>query len=275
VLVLAMLTIAALLSAGMASRSFERAAAAALMQEELQLRWGELSCRAAVLNRAEILLRIQEQKRGEILPAMETAFELGGHTYFLILSDEQAKLNLNTVFREKDLSQVRQAASLLSAEFPVHLRPDPRASRRSAFPPAFSGLGQVYDFRAAGNEWNRGAERFLRCGQEVSCWGNGMLNINRASPERIRMAGELAAPPQTVSRLLETVQENRGKPLDVILKETDISDRERREFRKLFTDRSRTFSLGMIVSTPNRSRVRLDVRSLDNPFGSGIESFYW
>ena len=129
ILVLAMLTIAALLSAGMARRSLDQSIAVAKKHAEMQRRWGEISCRQSILNRAEILLRTAELRDGILSPVLQTTVKLGDQNFLLILSDEQAKLNLNTVFRNGDMSAVRQAVFMDSDVWQLRLRPDSRATK--------------------------------------------------------------------------------------------------------------------------------------------------
>jgi type II secretory pathway pseudopilin PulG len=274
IVVLAMLAIAALLSAGVARRSLDQSVAVAKKQMEMQRHWGEISCRQAVLNRAEILLRTAELQNGITTPALQTTVKLGDLTFLLVLSDEQAKLNLNTVFRNGDRMAVRQAVFMDSAVGQLRLRPDSRATKTNTYPPAFASWGQVYDFSTFANNPEKNYVPLTQLGEHITCWGNGLLNINRADNESIRIACELAAPPQSASRLIEFRQENPAWNLERLLKEVDISDRDRRAFRKVLTDKSRCHSLWTITSNENRSWIRLDIRTTESA-ANDLETFYW
>jgi type II secretory pathway pseudopilin PulG len=275
VLVLAMLAIAALLSAGIARRSLDQSVAVAKKQKEMQRRWGEISCRQAVLNRAEILLRTEELRAGTTVPILQAIVTLEDQTFLLILSDEQAKLNLNTVFRNGDLTEVRQVLFTGSAAWQIRLRPDSRATKSNIYPPAFVSWGQVYDFTELGNNPKKNYLPLTQLGERTTCWGNGLLNINRADTETLRQLGELVAPPQSVNRLIELRQENPLWALEKLLKEADVSDRDRRAFRKVLTDRSRCHALWTVTSSEKRSYVRLDVRTTEAALGNDTETFYW
>ena len=143
ILVLAMLAIAALLSAGMARRSLDQSITVAKKQAEMQRCCGEISCRQSILNRAEILLRTAELRDEILLSTLQTTVKLGDQTFLLVLSDEQAKLNLNTVFRNGGMPAVRRAVFTDSAVWQLRLRPDSRATKTNTYPPAFSSWRQA------------------------------------------------------------------------------------------------------------------------------------
>ena len=270
IMVVVMLAIAALLSAGIARRALDQTVAAAKKTDDLQRRWGEISLRHAVLNRAEILLRTAELQGGAKRPELQTTVTLGGQTFLIILSDEQAKLNLNTAFRYGRESAVRKALIEGGIQWPTRLRPDPRATPNSPYPPAFSSWGQLYDFSDFFNMPEKNYLLLTRLGERTTCWGNGQLNVNRAGNETIRAVCELVALPQSATALLELRQEHPAWSLERTIREADIPDRDRRAFRQVLTDRSRCHALWTITSNDNRSWARLDVRT-----DAEIETFYW
>jgi type II secretory pathway component PulK len=275
ILVLAMLIIATLLSAGVARRSLDQTVAAAKRAEELQRRWGEISLRHTALSRAEILLRTAELREGVRQSSIQTTVRLGDQTFYLILSDEQAKLNVNTAFRYGDEQAVRRVLFESAIPWTIKLRPDPRAAQNSPFPPAFASWGQLYDFSALSAIPERHHLMLTQLGERITCWGDGQLNINRADDEMIRMACEWVASPQSASALIELRREHPDWNFERLMREVDISDQDRRAIRRVLTDRSRTHSLWTITRNENRSWVRLDIRSADAPFGNNIETFYY
>jgi hypothetical protein len=275
ILVLAMLAIAALLSAGIARRSLDQSIIVAQKQTEMQRHWGEISCRQAILNRAEILLRTAELREGVAATTLQTTVKLGDQTFLLILSDEQAKLNLNTVFRNGDMLAVRQVVFMNSATWQLKLRPDSHANKTNTYPLAFASWGQVYDFSTFANNPNKNYLQLTQLGGRITCWGNGLLNVKRADNETLRTICELVVPLQSATKLLELCQENPTWDLERLLKEVDVPDRERRAFRKILTDRSRCHSLWTITSNEHRSWVRLDIRTMESATGNDIETFYW
>ncbi len=270
VLVLAMLAIAALLSAGLARKSLDQTVAASKRADELQRRWGEISLRHAVLNRAEILLRTSDLAGTPNASSLQTTVKLRDRTFTLVLSDEQAKLNLNAAFRYGKEPAVRKALFDGAALWPVRMRPDPRASTNNPYPPAFASWGQVYDFSVFSNTTEKNYGQLTQLGERITCWGNGQLNIYRVDADTIRTVCELVAPPQSVTALLELRQEHPEWDYEKTMKEVDVSDKDRRAFRRVLTDRSRCHALWTITDDTKRSWVRLDVKTTDE-----IETFYW
>jgi len=275
VVVLAMLVIAAILSVGMVRRSLDQSVAAAKKADELQRRWGEISLRHTVLNRAEILLRTAELTQGTKRPTLQTTVNLGNRSFYLVLSDEQAKLNLNTAFRYGKENAVRQALFEEAVMLPIQIRPDPRATANSPYPSAFASWGQFFDFAVFANSSEKNYMQLTQLGERITCWGNGQLHMNRAEDETIRSVCELVAPPQSVSALLELRQEHPDWNLERLIREVDVPDRDRRSFRQVLTDRSRCHSLWMITQDANRSWARLDIKNAENTFGNDIDTFYW
>jgi len=272
IVVLVMLTIAPLLSVGIVRRSFDQSVAAAKRADELQQRWGEISLRHTVLNRAEILLRTAELVEGVKQPTLQTTVKLGNRTFYLVLSDEQAKLNLNTAFRNGNESAVRASLFEGAVLWPIRLRPDPRATANAPYPPAFASWGQVYDFSIFANMPEKNYLQLMQLGERITCWGNGQLNVNRADNDTIRTVCELVAPPQSVSALLELREEHPDWNFERLMREVDVPDRDRRAFRRVLTDRSRCHALWTLTSDTNRSWARLDVKTAD---ANDIETFYW
>ena len=270
ILVLAMLTIAALLSAGVARRALDQSVVAAKKTDDLQRRWGEISLRHAVLNRAEILLRTAELQDGVRRPAIRSTVKLGGRTFQLVLSDEQAKLNVNTAFRYGREPAVRNVLFDGGASWPLRLRPDLKETANRPHPTVFASWGQVYDFSTFSNSPEKNYLQLTQLGERVTCWGNGQLNVNRADDNTIRAVCELVAPPQSATALLEQRQAHPGWNIERTIRETDVPDRDRRAFRQILADRSRCHALWMVTSDENRARARLDIKT-----GGEIETFYW
>src|SRR5437763_1563779 len=105
VVTLGLLVLAASLMVGVSRAAFRRVVEARLAQDELQRRWGVSSCRAAVLPYAEQILITQESQRRRAVPIYRTRVELGSQTFELVLSDEQAKANVNALLGEAGASR--------------------------------------------------------------------------------------------------------------------------------------------------------------------------
>src|SRR5690349_6208254 len=106
---LVLIAITGLLLAGLARRSMQLALDAAEAQQELQRRWGGITCQRYAFKHADRLLSepavaIDDQNA---LPPTRLKYasfqlELGGVRFDLLLADENAKANLNTIYERRD-----------------------------------------------------------------------------------------------------------------------------------------------------------------------------
>ncbi|MDO5554805.1 MAG: hypothetical protein Q4G68_13690 [Planctomycetia bacterium] len=272
-LVLVMLAIAALLTTQTARRSLDQAILAARKQEELQRRWGEISLRHAVLNRAEILLQTAQLQDGIPHSTIRGVVKLGAATYELVLADEQAKMNLNVAYRYGKQAAVEQALFKEEVLLPVRLKPDPKADPNKLYPPAFASWGHLYDFVFLADIGNRQNFRPSQLGFLTTCWGNGQLNVKRADTDTIRMTCEWVVAPQAVTALLEFRQENPTMEFEMALKKVDMLERDRQLLRRILTDRSRCHSLWTTTTVLNQSWHRLDIKTSDSAEGMHIRAY--
>ena len=276
-MVLMLLVVASFLSVGTARKSIALSRSAALGDQELQTRWGRISVRTAVLNRAEILLRSRELRVGGQVASMETTIRLGGEQIHLLLSDEQAKLNVNLIARQHSLPAVRRSVSRLTeGEFFTNLRPNPSASGERTYPPAFDGWGSVYDLSDILPVHPDDLRFPNRLGKQLTCWGSGSLRLNRASPAVFREFCELTVSPETAITLATLRGRNPDWNLEQLLQGAALSAGERRILRRYLTDRSRTHSLWTTVvreqegDRKKRSWPRLDIVSPEDPTGNTL-----
>src|SRR5690349_19007717 len=95
VLVLVLLTLAAAAMAGIARASMLKAVRAASAAADLQRRWTVLRCRAVLLPKAEEVLSRDSGRDSE----RRLEIVLGGQPVTLVFGDEQAKANVNSIYR--------------------------------------------------------------------------------------------------------------------------------------------------------------------------------
>lgn len=112
---------------GVSRLSLERALAAKHAQEQMQLRWGRRSIQTALVPRLADLLDQAQPRRPEPVTRLGGTVDLGGMSFELRLSDEQAKANLNTLWRERGPRRTHHWLGELRLETatapPVTLRP--------------------------------------------------------------------------------------------------------------------------------------------------------
>jgi len=284
-LVLVMIALAALLTASVARRSLVLAVDGAKAQEDLQRRWGAISCRQAVLQRAEILFRKRElgQRPDRPLPPqMTTSILLGNVRFDLLLCDEQAKLNLNTVFAKREARGVEQTLFETSGSatyaLVTELCPHPDAAPNLPYPPAFDSWGQVFSYQLSHDP---SGEQSLPRGiaeatAAVTCWGDGRLSIRRADPTTLRMACELLVSAETARQVVETRAKNPDWNLENLLAGIDLRRKEQQDLSRWLTDRSTCHALWIIMGEGSRQWAQLDVsQSAGQGDRPQITTFYW
>jgi hypothetical protein len=167
VLTLAMILFAVMITGRTANRSLSRTLQSIEAESELQRRWEQLSLQRTLLNRADRIFAAQS-KPGQ-LPAIwhDGHFILSGRSYRVRLSDESAKVNLNQLQRVLKPEQFRSVLASLprGASHPEH---EPIESWGLLF-------GSIP------------TSQLMQDTTAITCWGDGRLNIHRASDDSIRL----------------------------------------------------------------------------------------
>lgn len=211
---LALLVLSATLLVSMGRLSLDRTLQARQSQEELQRRWGQISSQRAILLHSEQILLQLEGRQQRPIAAHRASINLGGQNFELILSDEQAKANVNALLdlydQPRTETQLRAALSGSGLSAQLKLRPMHKpitlpSSRPSILPRYVTGFGQIFSLS------DSTAPQILLAShvsspapaQLITLWGDGRLNIRRASPAALSL---LDSPPLTqidVQRLIE------------------------------------------------------------------------
>ncbi len=274
---LVLLFIAGVVLAGVARRSAVEAVGARESVEELQRRWVVVSCRAALTGRIETLLDRAERGRvGADRPdtyanppaaKRHVRCRLAEVDYELVLTDEQAKLNVNTLLADASRGE---AGSILRRMMAERLRGRSVELRLQALPagtesdnPAAAmsrvgGYGQI--FADASPRQLVGADGGGALAGVVTCWGNGKVNIRRAPDAVIRRACERELGAGVVGALLDARRRDPYRKLDVLLDELDRLDEKTQErASRLLTDDSTCHGLWIIAHGSQRSWYTLVV----------------
>ena len=292
VVTLALLVLAVTLLVSVGRVAVVRAAAGREAAEGLQRRWGAVSIRRAVLPYAEPILTGVERQRGEALAVYRTGVRLGGQEFGIVLGDEQAKANVNALLEDADAGRaavrLRGAMAGMGVGNAMVLRPAavPMLGEVSASNPAIGGFGQVFDgvppdkLLGAGG---RGGPAEL-----LTCWGNGRINVRRASEAAVRLRAD---PPLTVveiSRVLsardaslggrEGIRSGDGGPLRGWLGRV-LNGAVSREHlgvgAAVLTDGSACHSLWIVTREGQRERYSLTVVDESDPDKPRTSGFVW
>ena len=298
VVTLGLLVLAATLLVSIGRAAVDHALRARRAEADLQQRWGVVSARIAILPGADDTLARLEQDLHRPIPVYRTTVRLGDTDVALILSDEQAKANINaliaTAGKGPAETRIRDAVSGSGLTNAVLIRPAslPPAARVDALPRWVDGFGQVFD--AAGPEQLTQVSE--ACPAEVvTCWGDGALNVMRASRASLALSGGSALNGVTVNRLLKE-RDAAFAPLDqarnsLMPRTTDATprrfgdavsallDRARVEpnarGRLALTSRSACHSLWVITGRGDARRYTLFVSDQSNPADRQIRAFAW
>jgi hypothetical protein len=259
-LVLVLLAGAAMV--GLAQRSFVGALEAESAERELQRRWAVTSMRATLLGRLESLLAELEgfdpnappDKQRLPAPARGLTVELGDARYDLVVTDEQAKLNANRLLRANTRGQAESAIRELTGAAPASVvRVRPTRGVKAVF-----GYGQLFHGVAPGQlvgQPDRGG-----LARNVTCWGDGKVNIARAPEDVIVRACRREVGPRVVRLLLEHRRNNPAAGLDELLKRIDrLGDKDRGKLEALLTDRSSCHGLWIVTRANRRQWYTLAV----------------
>ncbi len=205
VLTLAVLVLAAsaLVSAG--RLAVGRASAAREAERDLQRRVGVASCRAAILPRAEEILAVHEVLRKSPLVQHRAAVRLGEFTFDLIIADEQAKANVNSLLESAppDIveNRIREALSGTGLLGTIVLRPVKLRDRM-----VVSGMGQIFDQLSPQKLLEpRGGKP--AAAELLTCWGSGAINVRRASEAALKLSHCPPWTPLEVTRMIQARRE--------------------------------------------------------------------
>ena len=210
IVTLGLLVLSTTLLVAVARAAAQHVLQARLDQVDLQRRWGIISCRNAVLPRAEQLLVTTEQNENRAAPECHSIIQLGEDSFTLIVADEQAKANVNRLIDQSGVQsaedRIRQAISGSGLNNRVRLRPslvgDDSLTPTAQAMPLIEGPGQIFT--------DVGPQLLIQAGrgvappmQSLTCWGNGLLNIMRADKQSMHTAFTPALTQLEIMRLID------------------------------------------------------------------------
>lgn len=270
---LVMIVLAGFLLAGIARHSLLSAMAALDAQQALQRRWGAISCERAFLFPAkEVFEGFADESGGENAPppiALPVRLTLGGLTFDLLLADENAKSNLNTVFLKRgkeDVARLCRSVAESGGVLPLELRPGTQDAHA-----AFQSWGQVFDLSGG----SAMSESLAKATGDITCWGNGRLNLRSAMDEQVQAIARLVASNNTVRQLLAIRQQRPRGTLEEWLGALDVSQQDREKLAELLTDESSCFSLWMTINASERAWRTFVVAEPQQQGNRRLSRFVW
>jgi hypothetical protein len=273
ILTLVVLTIAGTLLAAACRASLRKAMLASRAERDLQLRWGSISCRAVLLPQAERVFEEQTEPAATVWREVR----LGRERFVLAFGDEQAKANVNQLWRGNHADVERHVRALTQASgfsLPVELRPiiTKRDEKDDEPLSPFSAFGQI--FRDGSPEKILGAGLQVSAAENLTCWSDGTLNYARASRAALTAVCGSYMGGADVEKLLKFRTEQPEAGYGDALVELKLSERNRTAVEDLLTDSSTCYSLWVIAGTGGGARYELSV--LDGLSDSdGLTVFSW
>ncbi len=271
--VLAVSVLVVTVLATLAKVSLRRGLQAADAQRSLQQRWGALTLEKSLLYRAPKVFELREKIAAQQTPGLpptpflRTAVSIGGVTFDMLLADEDAKLNLNSLYHHAGQREVEQAIAkiagpafamaaeltpvtpplLLSRQSPRLLAGQDESENEREIPDAFRSWGEVFDLgrlrRATGIE---AGLPIATTG--ITCWGSGQLNFRRASDDAILAAAGSVIQDGGARRMLQRYRKNPTSALGVLIETEVNTPANRRRLRGLLSETSTNFSLWIHAS---------------------------
>jgi hypothetical protein len=205
---LALLVLSSTLLVTLARSSILRSLEAKQSHQDLQRRWGQISCQRALLPHAETILINHEKRYQHPFSTLRATIQLGAQEFNLVLADEQAKTNVNALLdlsdKSRTESQLRTTFSNLAAQIRLHTSTPPTSAptTRPVLPRYLTSLGQIFDSTPPQNlstpRFDRPAPADL-----LTLWTDGQLNIRRCSPAAVALLDNSTLTQLDIRRLIE------------------------------------------------------------------------
>lgn len=242
-LVLVTLVLAATLLVQLSSASLRKQSESLEAQAALQTKWARLSCERAALSQASLYFEALEQTRrrpsqkpeSSSSPLSQTRQEimLGSCRLQLLVADESAKANLNSLAQISPAKTHLLSKQLIEPRYVPDLKPFP------SFPLRY--LGDVVDMSAL-NARHGNVRVVAEVAQNVSIWSQS-LNIHRASDRVLREAIAVVVPKGRADSFVESLRDSPNSGLATILRRTIKNKEEQNQLTSILSDRSDCFSV--------------------------------
>ena len=271
--VLATMVLVVTVLSALSRTSLRRALAAADAQVRLQQRVGSDSIEAALLPKAgKVFDQLQEAAEANSVTSrfpttLRGSVTTAGVTFDVLLSDEDAKLNLNAIYhsigQQRTEMAIREVSGALVAQ---SLRLVPAAVSETkptnldgeiieAPPRVFRSWGEVFDLsRLSASVGDDAALPNLTT--ELTCWGGGALNLKRASDEAIVQTAACVLSQAGADRLVRRYRENPMATMEILARQATDSDARRRALQRLLGETSNHFSIWIDASASARRSKR-------------------
>jgi hypothetical protein len=280
VMTLLLLAVAAVALGAVATDSHGRALAAIRAQEDLQRRWGAISCTQALLPNADRLIHRPQREPGASARSASVSLRLGGQSFVVVVTDEQAKVNVNMLAaRVGDPGELATLVRHLVGDggdgAGVRLRPtreivdggDGKQSQRLTF----AAYGQVFaDAPPASLMSLRDDTAGLAA--DVTCWGDGRLNTAAASPAAVAALCATVLDAEELGRFRDAHSNSPPRAWADVFAELKLPAERRQVMETLTTKASSCHSLWVAADVDGRPSYRFTVASSGVGVGADVDA---
>lgn len=285
---LLLLPVVAVSVAGVCLASMNAALDAGHARRDLQRRWGMISCRRALWPLAGRMIDHANENADQ--PVIQVALDLtlADQTFHLVFADEQAKLNLNAIYRRRGPEVTRECLREMTgsgSDLLARIDPQPHEEASSqdtgqsggdggtanttvvVGKGSFGSFGQVYSnptgeellqpaTDAGGDHLPDGAATRL------TLWGTGHVNMRRASQQTLQWACAPVLGLGDIDRLLELRAKQPGIDLYSALSAMELTKEQRSQLINILSDQSNCQSMWITCDDSRRCWRELHVAVL-------------
>lgn len=262
VMTLILLALAATLLAGTASHSMRSASEAMQTHRDLQRRWAAISARRTLLDRAGELFSELDTQTNEFDQRSDFTVitKLGEFDLEVLVADEDAKLNLNSVYRNTETGKVAVIAERFAFKnenpgVEVRLLPQLGAQDNDSLS-AFETWQQVFRHADGGIASPVALKRATR---RITCWGSGRVSVARASDDVLREACNCVTASVVGNRLVQERRRLAEPTLAALLEEVELRPEQRAAMSRILSDQSSCYSAWIMTRSGKRSWTELHI----------------
>ena len=240
------LSISAIILTSSASLSLAKVSRANSAHNKLQRKWAMRTTRNIALKKARKIFMLQQA--GEATN-IQTELNLAGLDVKVILTDEQTKVNINTLAQIHSTGNMQLILNRLIAQSPLLIRsklaPSEIGTPYQSLDQIFTGTPDDYLNPSTGKT----------ASDNITCWSDGELNFKTASqPALEALLGNLIS----ASNVKKLSAFGRGNPTATVsqaLAACDISKDDAQTASQYLTDKSTCFGAWIILKTATRNYI--------------------
>ncbi len=268
VLTLMLLSIAAVALAATARSSTDQAVAAVQARRDLQRDWANRSIRHTALTLAPSLLADERADTAESTPVRSITIQLNKHDYNIILTDEQAKVNINALLANRGREAARSFAVKQLADYPnsmgVYLpvttdqTDEQQDHGKNELPRTIIGFNHLLPDFDPDELLKEQAAPF----DALTCWGDGRINIKLAPETLLKEVASPLLGSIQIKRLHDITAENDDITLQQALTDIGVEEKNIPALLKRMTMDSRCFGVWIMMDDGRRDWCEFSVIEL-------------